>query len=316
MPILPVLNITKLNFHETNINGKKAMEADASLNITNDFPVSFTVPPLGFEILVQDCDPDQPYIHFADAETENIEVRPEEDVHVEVTGLVESLPDIVTRACPQTQKSPLDTLVGDYIHGDETTVYVRGSKSPADTPEWIGDLISSITVPVPFPGKTFGSLIRNFSLADVHFGLPSPFADPKSPESHPRISATVQAIVGLPQEMNFPISVGRVRATSDVFYHDKKLGNLDLSEWQKANSTRIEAHGDTPAGLAVDSIVKDAPLNITDDDVFSDVVEALLFGNKPVVLGVKAEVDVETESALGKFVVRDIPAEGKVFVKR
>ena len=292
------------------------MAADVSLNITNDFPVSLTVPPLEFEILVQDCDPNEPYIHFADAMTDDIEVRVEEDVQVQVVGLVKDLPDMVTRACPQTQKSPLDVLVGDYIRGDETTVYVRGSTSPSHTPEWIGDLMSSLTVPVPFPGKTFGSLIRNFSLADVHFGLPSPFADPKTPESHPRISATVKALVGLPKEMNFPINVGHVRASSDIYHHDKKLGELDLSKWQEANSTQIEAHGDEQAGLAVESIVHKAPLEITDDDVFADVVQALLFGDKPVVLGVKADVDVETETALGKFVVRDIPAEGKVFVKR
>lgn len=316
MPALPALNITKLNFHETHIDGERGMEADVSLTVANDFSVSFTVPPLAFEILVQNCDPNQPYIHFADASTKDIEVQPEEDVQVRVVGLVGSLPDTVTRACPSTQKSPLDALVGDYMRGDETTVYVRGSDSPSDTPEWIGDLISGVVVPVPFPGKTFGSLIRNFSLADVHFGLPSPFADPKSPEAHPRISATVKALINIPQEMNFPISVGQVRAHSNVYFHEKKLGNLDLSKWQEANSTQIEAHGDTPAGLAVDSIVKEAPLNITDDDVFSDVVEALLFGDKPVVLGVKAEVDVETETSLGKFVVRDIPAEGKVFVKR
>ena len=308
--------MSKLNFHEVDVNGERSMAADVSLNFANDYPVSFTVPPLGFEILVQDCEPNPPYIHFANAMTEPINVQAKEDVQVQVVGLVKRLPDMVTRTCPQTQKSPLDALVGDYIRGDETTVYVRGSTSPSDTPEWIGDLISSVTVPVPFPGKTFGSLIRNFTLADVHFGLPSPFADPKTPESHPRISATVKALVGLPEEMNFPIAVGHVRARSDIYFHKKKLGNLDLSKWQKANSTQIKAHGDVQAGLAVESIVKNAPLEITDDNVFADMVQALLFGDKPVVLGVKADVDVETETALGKFVVRDIPAEGKVFVKR
>ena len=66
----------------------------------------------------------------------------------------------------------------------------------------------------------------------------------------------------------------------------------------------------------MDSIVKNAPLNITDDDVFAEVLEALLFGTENVALGVKAQVDVETESALGRFVVRDIPAEGKFYAKR
>lgn len=293
------------------------MAADVSLDLSNDYPVKFTIPPLGFDILVQDCSPDEPYIGLADAITEEIHVEPHTDVKVQVRGLIRKLPDTVTRACPKTEKSPLDSLLGDYIRGNETTIYVRGSDSlSGQTPDWVTDLTKSVTVPVPFPGKTLGSLIRNFSFADVHFGLPDPFASPDSPEAQPRISAVVKALVNLPKEMDFPIDIDQVRADADVYYHKKKLGRLDLNKWQKANSTRVEAHGDVEAGLAVESIVKNAPLNITDDDVFAEVVQAMVFGGKKVVLGVKADVDVETETALGKYVVRGIPAEGQVFVKR
>ena len=293
------------------------MAADVSLALSNEYPVKFTVPPLGFDILVQGCSPDQPYLRLADATTEEIQVEPKKDVEVQVGGFLKKLPETLLATCPLTRKSPLDALLGEYIRGDETTVYVRGSKSPiGDTPDWVTALIQSVTVPVPFPGKSFDNLIRNFSLADVHFTLPDPFAAPETPEASPRISATVKALVGLPKEMNFPIDISRVRADADVFYHKKKLGRLDLNKWQKANTTRIEAHDDVEAGLAVESVVKKAPLKITNDDVFADVVQDLIFGGKPVVLGVKADVDVETKTALGKFVVREIPAEGKVFVKR
>ena len=318
LPAIPKYNITKLNFHEIKLpDGARGMAADVSLALTNEYPVKFTVPSLGFDILVQGCSPDQPYLQLADATTEEIQVEPKKDVEVQVGGFLQKLPDTLLATCPQTQKSPLDALLGEYIRGDETTIYVRGSSSPSgDTPDWVTALIQSITVPVPFPGKSFDNLIRNFSLADVHFALPDPFASPNTPAASPRISAIVKALVGLPNEMNFPIDVSHVRADADVYYHKKKLGHLDLNKWQKANTTRIEAHDDVEAGLAVDSIVKNAPLKITDDDLFADVVEDLIFGGKPVVLGVKANVDVETETALGKFVVREIPAEGKVFVKR
>lgn len=293
------------------------MTVDVSLALKNEYPVKLAVPSLGFDILVQGCSPDGPYLRLADARTEEIQLQPKKNVEVQVGGFIQKLPETLLATCPQTQKSPLDALLGEYIRGDETTIYVRGSSSASgNTPDWVNALIQSITVPVPFPGKSFDSLIRNFSLADVHFTLPDPFATPNTPEASPRISATVKALVGLPAEMNFPIDVGRVRADADVYYHEKKLGRLDLKKWQKANTTRIEAHDDIEAGLAVQSTVKNAPLKITDDDVFTDVVEDLIFGGKPVVLGVKAEVDVETETALGKFVVREIPAEGKVFVKR
>ena len=315
---MPKYSIEKLNFHEVKLpNHERGMEADVSLVVSNDYPLSFTVPPLGFDILVQDCSPDQPYIRLADATTQEIQVGSHKDIDVLVGGFIQKIPENLLATCPQTEKSPLDTLLGDYIRGDDTTIFVRGSNAPSgETPNWVTDIIKSVTLPVPFPGKTFEGLIRNFSLADVHFSLPDPFASPDEPEASPRISATVRVLAGLPKEMNFPIDVPRVRADADVFYHGKKLGHLDLRKWQHANSTRIEAHGDTPAGLAVDSVVKNAPLQITDDDVFQDVVQDLVFGGKKIVLGVKADVDVETETALGKFVVRDIPAEGSVYVKR
>ncbi len=316
---MPQYNVTKMNFHEAELpNAEKGMAADVSLTLANDYyPVTFAVPPLNFDILVEGCSPDEPYIMLADATTENIQVRPKHDLEVSVGGYIRQLPDILVQTCPDTMKSPMDTLLGNYMNGSETTVYVRGSESPSpDTPEWITELMKGIVVPLPFPGHPFDNLIRNFSLADVHFGLPSPFAEPDTPEAQPRISAVVKALVGLPQEMNFPIAVSRVRADADVYYKKEKLGELDLSSWQKANSSLVEAHGNLTEGLAVESIVKDAPLNITNNDVFADLVEALVFGGKNLVLGVKANVDVETETALGKFVVRDISAEGKVFVKR
>lgn len=318
IPLMPQYNITKLNFHEVALpNTERGMEADVSLVLANEYPFTFAVPPLGFDILVQGCSPEEPYIRLADATTEQILVEPKEDVKVQVGGFIQQIPETLLATCPQTEKSPLDALLGDYIRGDDTTIFVRGSNAPSgNTPDWVTNLIKSVTLPVPFPGKTFEGMIRNFSLADVHFSLPDPFASPDEPGASPRISAIVKAIVGLPKEMNFPIEVPRVRADADVFYHKKKLGRLDLNRWQRANSTRIEAHGETEAGLAVDSVVKNAPLKITDDDVFSQLVSDMVFGGKKVVLGIKANVDVETETALGKFVVRDIPAEGKVSIKR
>ena len=147
--------------------------------------------------------------------------------------------------------------------------------------------------------------------------MPDPFAEPDSPESNPRISANIKALVALPEEMNFNISVGRVRADADVFYHGSKLGYLDLNKWQKANSSRIDSDNkDEGPLLAVQSAIEKAPLIVTDDDVFTDVLNALLFGGKGVELGIKAEVDVEMETALGQLAVRKIPAEGSVPVKR
>jgi hypothetical protein len=319
IPDIPAYDIKKLNFREVQIPSGKGMAADVSIHVQNKFPVDFTVPPLGFGILVENCKKDDPYIMLGDALTDRIHIQPKTDLDVNVTGTVRHLPPVLTQDCPGTTKSPLDVFVGHYIHGETNTVYVRGSDSPSpDTPEWVTALMRGITVPVPVPGRTFGHLIKNFSLTDTHFSLPEPWAEPDTPESNPRITANVRALIALPEEMNFSIDVGKVRADADVFYKGNKLGRLDLSKWQKANSTRLDGPNKDEDGptLMVESKVKEAPLEIQDEDVFTDVIQALLFGGKGVTLTIKAQVDVGVETALGEFAIRKIPAEGSVPIKR
>jgi hypothetical protein len=314
---MPEFNITRLNFHEVEMPSGKGMAADVSIWVKNDYPIALSVPPLGFGILVDNCSPDQPHIMIANSITNALRVEPKANVNLNVTGTIRHFPDKLVNTCPGSGKSPLDAFIGSYIHGDDSTIYVRGSDSPPpDTPQWLSELMSSITVPVPFRGHTFDKLIRNFSLIDVHFSLPDPWAEPGSPESDPMISAKIKALINLPQEMNFPVDVDRVRAKANVFYKGQKLGRLDLHKWQHANSTRVPAHGDESPALLVESQIKKAPLVITNDDVFSDIVQKLLFGGKPVMLSIKADVDVEMDTVLGALTVREIPAEGDVPVKR
>ncbi|KAL8894655.1 MAG: hypothetical protein Q9207_008447 [Kuettlingeria erythrocarpa] len=316
IPVMPKYQIGHLGFSEGEQDGAKGMLANVSLSLKNDYPVDFEVPRFRFDILVPGCSADEDFLVLAEATTAEAKVRPKADVNVNVSGFVQELPKVLITACPDTNTSPIDRLLGSYIEGKDTLIYVRGSSRPSSsTPRWITNFMKDVVVPVPFPGHEFKDLIRNFTLANVHFGLPDPFAAPNSPNSKPRISTVVKALIGLPEEIKFPIGVVRVRADSDVYYKKKKLGELDLSKWQHANSTRTIIPNEDQEGLLVQSIVKDAPLNITDDDVFADVAQALVFGGKPVVLGVQAKVDVETETVLGKFIVRDIPAKGKVFVK-
>jgi hypothetical protein len=293
------------------------MAADVSLSVVNSYPIQLTIPPLGFNILVPNCGADDPYIRLADATTAPVNVKPHSDVVVNVGGIVRELPQPLLQTCPDSKSSPLDLLLGDYIHGNDTTIFVQGSNPPDnDTPDWITKIISSVTVPVPFPGRTFDGLIRNFSLTDTHFSLPDPWAEPGTDESNPQISANIVVIAGLPKEMNFGINVTKVRANADVFYKGKKLGVLNLRKWKPAESERIEPTNGGEAQLKIKSQMKDVPLNITDEDVFTDVIQALVFGGNTVMLKVEALVDVEVSTVLGKLVIKDMPAEGIVPVKR
>lgn len=315
---MPEFNITKLNFRDSDgLAGEGAVKVEASVQIRNDYPIHLTIPTLGFDILVPNCLPSDSPIMVARATTRALDIRPRRNVGVDINGVIRDLPDTLTTDCPNSDSSPLDLLLGGYIHGKDTTVYIRGSTSPSpDTPKWISELLSSVTLPFPFPGHTFDNLIKKFSLADVHFALPDPFAKPDSPEAQPRLSALVKAVIALPKEMNFAMNVSRVRADADVYYRHKKLGHLDLRKWQEATSTRSKASGSNPATLLVESVVKDAPLQITNDNLFTDVIRDLLLGGKPIVLGIKADVDVDVSTPLGGFIIKKIPAEGKVEVKR
>ncbi|KAB2575070.1 Pre-rrna processing protein [Lasiodiplodia theobromae] len=317
LPAVPAYRIAKLNVHEVGLpHGHRGLEANTSIVVNNDYPLRLTVPPLGFGILVGGCLPSDPYIMVADARTQELHIEPFEDIEIDAAGWIRRLPDALMAACPDSKQTPLDILLGDFIHGRDARVYVRGSDSPSvDTPKWLTDLMSDITVPVPFPGRLPDNLLKNFSLTDVQFHLPGFFAEPDTPEAQPRIDAKIKALVGLPDEINFPVNVDKVRADADIFYEGKKLGNLDLSKWQPANSTRIDSKDKDKAGLLVEAAVRDAPVNITDQAVFSEVVQALLFGSKSLSLSVKAEVDVEMATSLGTLKVRKIPAEGVVPVK-
>ena len=317
IPDLPALNITKLNFNEVELpRNQRAMAANVSATLPNKYPFKFWIPSLGFDILIPGCFEDSPYLHIANATTGQIQVDPKTDVRVDVVGIVQELPTALTAVCPDSKSSPLDVLLGQYIHGTETTLYVRGSeKGSEDTPKWITDLISSVTVPMPFPGHTLDKLIKSFSLTDVLFSLPDQLAEPDTPGAQPKVSATVKALVGLPKEMNFPLDVKRVRADADVYFKGQKMGHLDLHKWQPANSSRLDSGVDGQTSLAVESLVEKAPLQITDQEIFTQVLQSLLFGRDGVSLGIKATVDVETDTALGVFTVRELPAEGKLFVK-
>ncbi|KAF4776553.1 hypothetical protein HER10_EVM0007040 [Colletotrichum scovillei] len=318
IPTLPQYNISRLNFRDLpDSDGQRtAVGADVAITAYNEFPVSLDVPELGFEVLVPNCNSFDPYILLADATTKPLSIKPRTDVTVNVSGIVRELPKSLTRVCPNSKSSPLDKFLDQYMHGEAATVYVRGRKMPdSDTPDWVGDILSEITVPVPFPGQGFDNLIKSFSLTDVNFQLPDPMADPDDPDGSPKVSGTVEVLASLPKEMNFDINVTDLRATADVMYQNKKLGELNLDKWQSANSTKEAGDEKHEPLLRITSRVIDAPLNITDGDVLTDVMQRLLFGGKQVLLDVKAGVDIRVNTALGNLVLKDVPAEGKIPVK-
>lgn len=318
VPSIPEYTIQHLAFFDAPFGrqGHKGVGTNVSVLLHNDYTVGLDVPSLGLQVLVPNCDPSQPSIEVATAVTDIIHVRPKADILARASGILREIPDSLTRTCPETKLSPLDNLMDRYLHGENAQVLIRGKVPEAsDLPAWVGSILESIVVPIEFSGHNLDSLIRNFSLTDVDFKLPSPFADPKDPSGKPRVSGTVRVLAALPAELNVDLGVDGLRAVGDLFYKDQKFGELHLDQWQKANSSISSGSGDEDT-ITITSRVVDAPIDITDSDIFGDIIQKLFFGQEDMILDVKSSVDVRVVTVLGKLVLRGIPATGKIPVKR
>lgn len=316
---MPEYSIDHINFHDVtdDEDGDRAVAANVAITAYNDFPVSGTVPVLAFEVLVPACNESEPYIFVAEAANKKIEVHAHANVTAHGEGVIKEIPESLTQACPLSKLSPLDHFMESYIHGEDAQVFVRGKKlASSDTPDWVESIIEGITVPIDLPGKSFGSFIRNFSLADVDFKLPSPFADPRDPDSQARVSGNVEVLAAIPEELNLELGIKSIRSFADLYYEKKKLGELNLEDWQKANSEKIPGIDGEQDLLNVTAQIIDAPINITDSDLFGDLLQRMFFGEDDLFLDVNATVDGRVSTVLGTIVVKNIPAEGKIPVKR
>ncbi|KAF4123812.1 hypothetical protein GMORB2_5528 [Geosmithia morbida] len=319
IPSLPEHKIERLSFHEVPLGrgGQQAIGANVTLSAHNDYPVGLDVPPLSFEILLANCDDSDSYIAVAEAITDPVEVQPEADVYAAALGIIRKIPEPLTRSCPDSNTSPLDHFMHRYLHGEDAQIWVRGARSNgSDTPEWIVSILEDMMVPVGFPGKSFGDVIRNFTAEDVDFQMPSPFADPGDPDGVPRVSGTIMVVAALPEEFDLEMGVGNIRCDADLYYEGDKLGELNMSKWVGANSTRIVGDDDSGETLImISSHVDKVPLSITDNSVFAEVLQEMLFGDEDVLLQVQASVDVKVGTVLGNLPLKGVPANGTIPVK-
>lgn len=317
-PSLPKYAISRFDIHEKPSSGhKRYLEAGLELSVENRYAIDLAVPSLGYEIMIKNCALTDPLIPVGTAITRTMHITPKSDLKINVIGKIGHLPSSLTSSCPNSDKSPLDMLVRNYISGLDTTIYVRCSGFiGSDTPSWAKDLMDNIIVPVPFPARSSQHLLRSFSLANVHLKLPENSGQPGSPETMPQVSAEILAFVNVPKEMKFTLNVTRVAAKANVFFEQRRLGELDLSKWQKATASRNDSDPSSDSVLLVKATVTDAPLEVTDDQVLEEAIQRLLFNRSTVDLLIEASVDVELDSPVGQFIVRHIPANGTIAIKR
>ncbi|TQV91477.1 pre-rRNA processing protein [Cordyceps javanica] len=309
-PSIPEYSIQHLNFHQVPLGhgDSQGIGANVSVSIQNEYPVSLTVPRVGFEVLISGCTPEDPKIVVGTGRSSTIDVKPNTEIIAEASGLISKLPQKLTQACPVSELSPLDEFLKHYLGGEDGQIFVRG-KQPSDSelPQWLGDMLESVTVPIDFPGSSFDDLLRNFSLTDVKFSLPSPF----EPQGKPRVSGTVVAVAALPEGVDVDLGVESLKSQGNLFYKDKKFGELNLRKWQKASSRKLDSDAKETL-IEITSRVDNAPIDITDNDVFSSLASEYIFGSREIIVQARAKLDVKVDTVLGPLVIKDVPAEGKV----
>ncbi|KAI0999603.1 hypothetical protein K3495_g8596 [Podosphaera aphanis] len=311
---IPRYDLTKLSFSETPTfhDGHHGITANVSISVENKYPVELNIPAIWFEILIPDCDRND-LIKVENIIVNPNHVYPYQRAIFEAGTVIRDLAKPILQTCPGHGSSPLEIILNDFIHQKNVTVFIRGSKSSeSQLPGWISRIISNITVPVSFPGQTLDGVIKNFSITDTKFSPPDIFADPGSEEADPHISGRIEATVHLPKSINFNFNVSKARATSQVFYKQQKLGDLNIMEWQEAESKLLEDRDVTGLEIKIWTYIENARLKITDRSVFSRLFEALLLEGNTVTLEIKALVDIQVSTVLGEFVTKKLPAEGSI----
>jgi hypothetical protein len=293
---------------------RKAIGANVSISLYNHYPIGVDIPPLAFDILVPNCDASEPYIEVAEAVTDVVQVRPDANISANAMGIISQIPDILTRSCPKSKLSPLDQFMQHYLHGEDAEIFVRGKQvEGSDTPDWMSDILKSIVVPLDLPGRSFGDAIRNFTASDIKFKLPGGFSDPGDGSDSPQVSGNIQVLAALPEGLNLDIGVDQIRSDADLLYKGSKLGELNLRQWEDAQSSKVVIEGESL--LNITSHINNVPLTITNNSVFSEVVQKLVFLGQDVLLDVEASVDVKVGTVLGALALKGIPAKGKIPVK-
>ncbi|PWW75297.1 hypothetical protein C7212DRAFT_198284 [Tuber magnatum] len=309
LPSLPKFRVNRMDIGEITLPEQKALSVNFSALVQNPYPVEFDAPPLSFTTFLSGCKADD-LVNVATAQTSHLSVESKTDIGVDVHGIIRNIPEELVTTCPGSHISPIDIFLGTYLHGKDTTVYIQGSQPPtSNAPSWLLEFLQSITLPIPFPGHSFDSLVKSFSLSHVKFQLPSPDAPAGTPEASLRLSADVLATVCLPQKMDFPLHVTRLKATADVTYEGQSLGTLHFPKWIPASSTT----SNDSQHLYVQAEVRDSLLDIEDYDILDKIVQKLLSGDgKPIFLGIDGSTAAGIGTDLGQFVVRNIPASGNI----
>ncbi|KAG0192202.1 hypothetical protein DFQ28_009875 [Apophysomyces sp. BC1034] len=207
----------------------------------------------------------------------------------------------------------MERFLSSYLHGNVTTVLVRGSAFGPDdsstvsstTPVWLRKALESITLNVPFPGTKQTDLIRSLELTNIKIDF--------GQSGDPLISGDIDAWLKKPDEMQFSMNVTEISPTVFLYLEansTKPFGRVSPETPCAANT--IENDDTLPKGtVKVKSRLDKAPFSVIEDDDFQKFLAKIFNGEHSKVF-IQGSADAKVDSAFGHLMVRGLKFKGEI----
>lgn len=218
-------------------------------------------------------------------------------------------------------KQLMEKFLSAYLHGNTTTVHVRGSSFGPDdlpqdgnvptssTPAWLRKALESLSLKIPFPGTSDSNLIRSLELSDIKIDFSDDYDEPL-------VSAHAMALLKRPDEMNFSLNVTEIRPQIYLYLHEdseRPFGRLIPTKPCPAETFQME---DDPSMFKVVSQVERAPFSVMPgmDDDFQKFLENIFHGRRSKVY-IRGTSDAQVDSAFGHLAVHGLSFKGEIETK-
>ncbi|KAI9498274.1 hypothetical protein BDB00DRAFT_755129 [Zychaea mexicana] len=207
----------------------------------------------------------------------------------------------------------MEKFLSAYLHGNTSTVYVRGSPFGPDdnvatgTPEWLRKALQSLTLRVPFPGTKQSDMIQSLELTHIKIDF--------SPAGNPVISGDIDAVLKKPDEMQFSINVTEIDPKVFLYLEansSQPFGRLTSNKPCPAVTTEK----DGSSLVNVSSKLHRAPFQVLPgkDKEFQKFLNSIFNGRRATVY-IKGTADAMVDSAFGHLTVHDLEFKGEIDTK-
>lgn len=294
---IPAFNLTDVSVQDA---PKAGLVGSARMTFDFQSPIDAAVPSVAMQVSIEGCDG----VLLPLITARNLPIQLDSSVPtVEVigSGQCQVIPAAAFEKCGAHAgaQSPIDTVVQGYLAGNKTRVFVGGAAAVGKS-SWIQDILKDISIPIDIPGGQVDQLARDIELSDVKLNLPSFFGG----GGKPKISGKIQGIIDIPRQVEVSLEVDGVHVLADLLYKRRRFATIETPGWAPAISKFPSKEE-----LLVQVILQDAPVTITNQDVFSDVVSALLGGS--ILVDVVGNGDVKVNTSLGALEAHSLPIEAK-----